>query len=330
MALKSPEFSSPTGRNPKTVWWMEVYPHQVSSPKNVPVEKVNSNKQHVYSEDYVGIRLFLKSCAELEKRGCWTTAEFSETHTQARVPWESDPKKLFKGDDISYDQLARMSSGSVYGSIKITCRITVYLFDDPKHSGTRPISPVISIPKHSLGKVMEEARQSGLLTDVTLFAGKDEFKAHRVVLAAQSPFFKSCFEQCSGKTDSRVELVSDISPEVLETVLKYMYTGKVDKIDDLAYNLLSTADEYGLENLQRTCEATLAKNLSAQTVVDVLILAETHGANDLKKVCMDFIVKNPSQVQMSSAWLKLQGTKISGKIERLRIEVLEACFKSLC
>ena len=80
-----------------------------------------------------------------------------------------------------------------------------------------------------------------------MVTGKKKIK---LILAAQSSFFKTRFEQRWEQSGDRVEL-NDVSPEILEAVLKYnMYTGQVDKIGDgeLACSLFSVADEYGLEN----------------------------------------------------------------------------------
>ena len=82
--------------------------------------------------------------------------------------------------------------------------------------------------------------------------------------------------------------------------------------------------------LRTTCEATLVKNLSDENVVsDVLVIADSHchtTARISKKCVYIVTVRNPSQVRKSSAWSKLE-SKSEG-IEKLRLEVFEACFNS--
>ena len=73
---------------------------------------------------------------------------------------------------------------------------------------------------------MEEARQSNLFTDVTLVADGKEFKTHKVILASQSHFFKSCFSNrwnptAVGITGDRVEM-TDVSASIMEATLSYI------------------------------------------------------------------------------------------------------------
>ena len=74
------------------------------------------------------------------------------------------------------------------------CEIKVWSLDEPIHI-TKDASPFSFMNKSNfnLSKCMEEARQSNLFTDVTLVADGKEFKAHKVILASQSHFFKSRF-----------------------------------------------------------------------------------------------------------------------------------------
>ena len=59
-------------------------------------------------------------------------------------------------------------------------------------------------------------------------------------------------------------------------------------------------------NLRRICEETLAKALTNNSAVDVLIHADTHNAFDLKKESMDFIFSNITSVKLSEGWDKLK------------------------
>jgi hypothetical protein len=120
---------------------------------------------------------------------------------------------------------------------------------------------------------MEEARQSDLFTDVTVVADGKEFKAHKVVLASQSQFFKTRFaSRWSGSAGDKIEM-TDVSASIMEEILSYVYTGTVINIDKIAYQFLPAAEEYALVGLRGMCEETLAKSLTISSVVDVLIHA---------------------------------------------------------
>ena len=134
----------------------------------------------------------------------------------------------------------------------------------------------------NLSKHMEEACQNDLFTDVTLVADGKEFKAHKVVLATQSQFFKTRFS-------NRWTGPGTLS---LIAILSYMYTGNVTDIGKIAYRLLPVSEEYGLIGLRKMCEKALIKSLTSTNAIDMLIHGAAHNAPDLKKASMDFIMSN--------------------------------------
>ena len=103
-----------------------------------------------------------------------------------------------------------------------------------------------------------------------------------------------------------------------------MYTGKVADIDELAIHIFPTADQYGLEGLQNMCEESLAKTLTSNNVIDVLIRADAINAVNLKKVCMEYISLNASSVRASADFCKLKETK---DYHDLWVELLETSFE---
>jgi len=62
-------------------------------------------------------------------------------------------------------------------------------------------------------------------------------------LIGRSPVFEAMFEHDTKEAQSgRVE-ISDISVEAFDRMLKYIYTGKVDQIEEWAVQLLIAADK---------------------------------------------------------------------------------------
>ena len=205
-------------------------------------------------------------------------------------------------------------------SVTLECEIKVWLLDKPVHINKEPLS-LSSKSDFNLVKSMEEARQNDLFTDVTLVADGKEFKAHKVVLASQSQFFKTRFaSRWSGSAGDKVEM-TDISASIMEAILSYMYTGTVTDIDKIAYQLLPVAEEYALVSLRGICEETLAKSLTISSAIDVLIHADAHNIVDLKKACMDFILSNIAPVKQSEGWSKL---KKDAMHRDLWVELLES------
>lgn len=73
-----------------------------------------------------------------------------------------------------------------------------------------------------------------------------QFSAHKAILAARSPVFAAMFEH--GMEESRANRVqiSDIEPDTLAEVLRFIYTGQVVGVDKMAQELLAAADKVSI------------------------------------------------------------------------------------
>lgn len=67
-------------------------------------------------------------------------------------------------------------------------------------------------------------------------------------------------------------------------LLEYLYTDTMDFTPDIALELLSAADRFGLERLKRECITLIEAGLTTATVCHVLTIADRHSADDLKEV----------------------------------------------
>ena len=99
--------------------------------------------------------------------------------------------------------------------------------------------------------------------------------------------------------------IEDIEPRVFEEVLRFNYTHKVEKLDELASALLAAADKYMLDLLKTRCEESLARNVTVENCSELLILAHLHSAQGLLKVTLDFVRCHSFQVAASPNWQKL-------------------------
>ena len=334
--LTSPLLSSKSGQKPATEWKLSlgmVHP-EISKDE----ENTYAHLRRTPSKLTVSARVTLEYLdgKDLQRLPHWVHT-YAEIHVKAYRNEKDEGKmigsvhqtatKIYKHCDyIHLSDFFSLNSQSLQSSecVIIDCEITVWQLGHPKHK--EPISLKPTLPEFNLSKVMDEARHNNLFTDVTLVvADGKEFKAHKAVLASQSPFFKTRFEdRWSGQknSDSRVEM-TDVPEVVMDTVLTYLYTGKATNIRKIAFQVLPTAEEYGIEGLQKMCEKVLAETVMDKNVVNILIHAETYNAQDLRKACKNYIISNTQTVHKSEGWSKLK-SKETDIYCKLRMELVEA------
>uniref|UniRef100_A0A1S4KJK8 BTB domain-containing protein n=1 Tax=Culex quinquefasciatus TaxID=7176 RepID=A0A1S4KJK8_CULQU len=191
------------------------------------------------------------------------------------------------GDEL---KISRDSTRSylIQGGIDLTLSIHELAQEDVQ----QPIQPTVPLPDSQLLDHFAVLLESEKFTDVTIIVGKKEFLAHKAILAARSPIFAAMFEHEMQESKENRVTIEDVKPRVFQEVLRFIYTGIVKELDQLANELLAVADKYALDKLRTLCEEQLGSTLSVETVTRTLYLADLHHAEQLKQQAVQFISLN--------------------------------------
>ena len=317
---------SPRGMVPATNWRLAALDRDASS-YHIKLTLVSSDE--VWSRVTIGVRVKEQAtvCTDhwLERSDCYFNPEcYYVTKNLYVSPSCGEPDTIKVGLNSEFLGLLPRSELHKYiddDNLIIHCHIIVNGLDTPIHAINQlPAVEIMAAPIHDLSRVLEDARHKDRYTDVTIVTEGKEFKAHKVVLATQSPFFEKRWTEEGG---SRIDM-QDVPAVTMDTILTYMYTGKVENIDTVACELLPKAEEYQLEGLKVKGEEALIKSLTAETVIDILLMADTHNAGNLKQSCLAFLTGHITDVKKSSAWTE---GRLKTKSE-LWMEVLEHLVNS--
>jgi hypothetical protein len=116
-----------------------------------------------------------------------------------------------------------------------------------------------------------------------------DFHVHSSIL---SNYFSELLESKMGESqDKSITLTdADISYESLETILKYLYTGKpptIGSYDDWI-TLLRDASKFTIPTLIQICEKELKNYVNHENLSDVKAIADEYGAEQLLHYCENF------------------------------------------
>jgi hypothetical protein len=90
-------------------------------------------------------------------------------------------------------------------------------------------------------------------------------------------------------------------------MMEYLYSGSIANFNPrVALDLLGLADAYMLEGLKYLCENTLMHNVDNDNVCNLLIDANRYQANELKKFCQNYLIKNFQEVSQTKAFEELE------------------------
>lgn len=308
--LKSSTFSA--GTNDKLKWLLRI------NPKGLDEE----------SKDYLSLYLLLHKCeTKGEVRAKFKFSILNAKREEVKIMESQRAYRFVAGKDwgfkkfVKRDLLLDESSGLLPDDkLTIYCEVNV-VTEAKEYSGQ--VSPFQSrVPICRLPDDLEDIFKSQEFSDVTIYANGREFKAHKAILAARSPMFRGMFSHDMKETKyNRVE-VTDVDPDVLEEMLRFIYTGKStleqrlqikepkdqkeqEKEQHLAIELLQAANKYQLDRLKLICEEALYKTLSAESVAEILSLADLYNAAQLKNQAIEFISIHATEVIETDGWNRM-------------------------
>ena len=203
---------------------------------------------------------------------------------------------------VSFKKVSDLGNYLCNDTLTIQVNATLNFFMDPMETSNTYTQCTDDI-KTGMQKLLSD----GLLSDLTIKCGEEEFKVHKAVLASQSPaVFKKMLESDMKEQRTNVIEISDVDQTVISDMLAYIYTGSAPNLDTLARELLNVANKYKLSGLFTMCERELKSKISLNNVIELLQLADMLDSSYLKKACLNYISINSGAVRSSEEWKQLK------------------------
>ena len=182
-----------------------------------------------------------------------------------------------------------------------------------------------------LMKRLNMQRQQSYFCNITLVAkeGK-EFKAHRNVLFAASPFFAKLLHSNMKEKEEGVIRLEEISESILADVIEFIYTGTVEiNREKNAKDLIISADYLLLESLKTISGRFLEKQMSNYNCISTFHFAEKYRCEELVLRSTKFIQDNFTFVAKSDEFLNLEAEEVEKWIssENILVAAEEDVFR---
>jgi hypothetical protein len=164
----------------------------------------------------------------------------------------------------------------------------------------------------------------------------EDLYAHRCILAAWSEPFRVMFTT-AGMVESSPEklpleiAVQDLPYSAFKCCLEYLYSGNIALTMENAFQVLSFAEKYDLQNLKPKVEEFLSQNLSVENCCEIVQAADQFAFNNLRELALNFIFQNFKSVSLQESWRLLSGQLLIGILKRddVVVECEERVFEAL-
>ena len=181
-----------------------------------------------------------------------------------------------------------------------------------------------------LMKRLNMQRQQSYFCNITLVAKEgNEFKAHRNVLSAASPFFSKLLQSEMKEKEEGVIRFEEISKSILSDVLEFIYTGSVEINEKNARDLIIAADYLLLESLKIISGRFLEKQMTTCNCISTFHFAEKYRCEELVLRSTKFIQDNFTSVAKSDEFLNLDAEEVEKWIssENILVAAEEDVFR---
>ena len=159
-------------------------------------------------------------------------------------------------------------------------------------------------------EVLSELRNDNQLCDVVLSAGNHSISAHRVVLAACSPYFRAMFTgELAESRQSHVTL-HGLNPLALDLLVNFAYTSRIDVTESNVQVLLPAANLLQLVAVRDACSSFLQSQLDATNCLGIKAFGDLHACSDLKMAAHIFALRNFIEVIKSEEFLCLSAREV--------------------
>ena len=122
---------------------------------------------------------------------------------------------------------------------------------------------------------LRRQREGGILCDVRIQVGCEEFLAHRSVLAASSDFLHALLVGGWKESNKEVIRLDEVDAGSFRSLLNFIYSGELRAVDiDDLFQLLVSAEQLGIASARPICVDRLQERLDLPNALKMRLLAQ--------------------------------------------------------
>ncbi|PIK53844.1 putative kelch-like protein 10 [Apostichopus japonicus] len=181
---------------------------------------------------------------------------------------------------------------------------------------------------------LDDMRRNQQLCDVILEVEGKQFPVHRVILAANSLYFRALFTNGMHETSENVIKIPSVTPELMERILEYAYSRETTITEYNVGKLLPVADQFNIRGLVDMCCRFLVKQLSPENCIGIWRYAKSYFCFKLEKEAFDYILVHFEETALQTISTEFQTLAVEEFEEillqdRLNVKMEEYVFESV-
>ncbi|XP_068727085.1 kelch-like protein 20 [Montipora capricornis] len=179
--------------------------------------------------------------------------------------------------------------------------------------------------------VFHEMRCLGELCDITLKVNGKEVRAHRVVLAACSPYFRAMLTTAFVERDMGTISLQDCEENAVEKLVEFLYTCKLKLNESNVENVLRVAAVFQIHLVVQKCAEYLESQIGIENCLGIESLAMQYSLRNLESKVKSFITWNFVQVSRGSEFVLIPAAQLCSIVgsDRLHVKREEEVYEAV-
>ncbi|KAF2354688.1 Kelch repeat type 1 [Trinorchestia longiramus] len=180
-------------------------------------------------------------------------------------------------------------------------------------------------------KAMNHLRSDRQLCDIELIVGDTSVYAHKVVLAAASPYFTAMFiNDVKERTASEV-ILREVDPTALYLLVNYAYSGEISITEDNVQVLLPASNLLQMCSVREACCRYLLRQLHPSNCLGIRTFADAHNCEELHSRSHKYALQHFPEVCCTEEFLALSLDKMLELISssELNVDTEERVFTAV-
>ena len=165
-------------------------------------------------------------------------------------------------------------------------------------------------------RLMDGLRLRKQLCDVSLVVEEERFEAHRVVLAAHSPYFLAMFTGAMAECQKGEIEIHGCEAETMREIIDYFYTSRLEITPDNAQSLLAAASMLQLPDVLSSSAEFISTQLDASNCLAARALGDAYGCEELWKAAESYALQHFDDVVGSDEFTSLSPGLVTELLSR--------------
>uniref|UniRef100_A0A3Q3NHF2 Kelch like family member 10 n=1 Tax=Labrus bergylta TaxID=56723 RepID=A0A3Q3NHF2_9LABR len=167
----------------------------------------------------------------------------------------------------------------------------------------------------SKSSYFNDLRLEGEFCDAVIKVEDAEFQIHKVILCNYSSYFRALFKRWS-TTDKKVYNIPGLSPDMMQLIIEFAYTGSVPITEENVQQLLLAADQLNVMDIVKTCCDFLGEQLCPENCIGIWQFTKIVFSLELQHKAYHYIIDHFEDIVSCEEFLQLSVEELVEFLER--------------